>query len=121
MKFKSLIAGIILCISGVIGTSTIANAAEITPKEGMVELTYPSKNLLPIISLYTESAGGGTWDHGITYDSVWSNYLHNGRIHGSTVENSNGQYFSGWKDPGVWSYKKIKASLWGNKAYWKTK
>lgn len=121
MKVKSLIAGIIVCTGVIIGTSTMANAAEITPNEGMLELTYPGQSILPTISLYSDSVGGGTWDHGISYDQVWSNYLHNGKIHGSTAENSSGQYFSGWEDPGAWSYKSIKASLWGNKVYWKTK
>ncbi|EPY2275055.1 lactococcin 972 family bacteriocin [Clostridium sporogenes] len=65
--------------------------------------------------------GGGQWDHGITYAKVWSNYYHSSAVHGSTAGNKNGKYFSGWKSPGAWSYKKINASVYGNTAYWSKK
>lgn len=107
----------VMSVIGILGTSSIvvfaANNDNVT--SGMKELSYNS-SISPRI---TEYAGGGTWDHGISIDQVWSNYYHGTKIHGSTAENTNGQYFSGWKDPGVWSYKSIKASLWGNKVYWK--
>lgn len=65
--------------------------------------------------------GGGTWDSGVSYitNTVWSNYLHPSRAHGSTACNSNSCKRSATVPAKKWSKASIRATLGGNTAYWR--
>ena len=41
---------------------------------------------------------GGTWDYGTSGSLIYSNYKHDSRSHGSSVENCHGQL---WRSPNV--------------------
>ena len=61
--------------------------------------------------------GGGTWDHGVGWTKVWSNYKHNKKRHGSSVK---GTRFvdSGCVAKGKWSRASTKRALWGNRTWY---
>lgn len=76
-----------------------------------------------IKALVSESAGGGSWDHGfIGIKSVYSDYNHTGKTHRSSASNFRSTDRAPWKSKyGGWTYASIAQSLWGNKANWNTK
>ncbi|MFT4217246.1 MAG: lactococcin 972 family bacteriocin [Micropruina sp.] len=70
------------------------------------------------------SAGGGTWDYGVTNllpSTNWSNYYHGSKKHGSSVEGDAGLVRSPCVAKNRWSY----ASAWDTNpfridhAYWR--
>ncbi|QJW35926.1 lactococcin 972 family bacteriocin [Cellulosimicrobium protaetiae] len=70
------------------------------------------------------SAGGGTWDYGVTSLTAsynWSDYYHGSRSHGSSVTGDDGLDRSPCRSRGTWSY----SSAWDSnpfrvdKAYWR--
>lgn len=68
----------------------------------------------------TVSAGGGTWDYGVSYWTlvVWSNYYHSTSAHYSTACSSSACTRSATEPGGVWSNASRTASWGGNTAYW---
>ncbi len=68
-----------------------------------------------------EGAGGGTWDHGVDYGymTVWSNYFHLNRTHGSTSCNAYSCDRSDLVPYETWSYSNIGATYGGNKVYYR--
>lgn len=65
-----------------------------------------------------ESVGGGTWDHGAGTATVWSDYYHGTKCHGSTAV---GEYIdSDEAAKGSWSFAQASVKLSGNKAYYNT-
>ena len=58
---------------------------------------------------------GGTWDHGVSWTKVWSNYKHNKKRHGSSVK---GKRFvdSGCVGKGKTSRAETKRAWFGNRA-----
>ncbi len=64
---------------------------------------------------------GGTWDYGVTpFTTVWSNYYHGSRTHGSTACTGYPSCTrSADKAPGTWSYASRVPTLWGNTSYYR--
>lgn len=73
----------------------------------------------------TSEVGGGTWEHGTTGawgdGTVYSNYLHDSKSHGSSVENCDGVIDrSPTVAPGVWSNAQTYAvAFCADYAYWR--
>ncbi|MFW6720669.1 lactococcin 972 family bacteriocin [Streptomyces sp. MAR4 CNY-716] len=66
----------------------------------------------------TSYVGGGTWVHGLTGHTVYSDYYHYGKCHGST---SVGTYTD--RDAafaGLWSETEAPRPVTGAEAYWRT-
>ncbi|BCL25262.1 lactococcin 972 family bacteriocin [Streptomyces aurantiacus] len=66
----------------------------------------------------TIGVGGGTWDYGVSSSTVRSNYFHQTRCHGSSVE---GQYYdsSGNVAANDWARASANAASFGNQAWWR--
>lgn len=64
---------------------------------------------------------GGTWDSGRNFwtGTVYSNYHHPTRMHGSTACNANSCNRSSLVVPGRWSYASIKDTTGGNASYYR--
>ena len=58
-----------------------------------------------------ESVGGGTWNHGLTSSprGVWSNYVHNGKMHSATsiVDSHNVKVI---QQPRIWANTSAQGS-----------
>ncbi|MFC9297763.1 lactococcin 972 family bacteriocin [Streptomyces sp. NPDC057011] len=67
----------------------------------------------------TVSVGGGTWDYGAGTATVWSDYYHGSKCHGSSVQ---GEYYdaSGNVSAGSWAFASAPVKLSGNKSYYRT-
>ncbi|WP_344321178.1 lactococcin 972 family bacteriocin [Streptomyces macrosporus] len=72
----------------------------------------------PALATITYPPEGGTWDHGITPGTVWSNYYHGSKCHGST---SVGYFTDRSPDTaaGRWSNSATHAAVSGNKVYYR--
>lgn len=58
----------------------------------------------------TKEVGGGTWDYGATDRTVWSNYYHSSKNHGSSVLNGyNETERSACVGRNKWSYADLPA------------
>lgn len=59
----------------------------------------------------TAYVGGGTWNYGTGAGRVWSDYLHNTKCHGSSVQ---GQYYasSGNVSPRYWARASAPDRRW---------
>jgi lactococcin 972 family bacteriocin len=72
----------------------------------------------PALATITYPSEGGAWDHGVSPATVWSNYHHDSKCHGST---SVGAYTD--RSPntaaGRTSYTAANAKVSGNKAYYR--
>ncbi|MBB4071312.1 lactococcin 972 family bacteriocin [Canibacter oris] len=56
-------------------------------------------------AVVTYPAEGGTWDYGVDSSTIWSNYYHSTRSHGSSVRNCHGSLTrSPNVGPGHWSH-----------------
>ncbi|MFD4986344.1 lactococcin 972 family bacteriocin [Streptomyces sp. NPDC058374] len=64
------------------------------------------------------NVGGGTWDYGAGTATVWSDYYHKSKCHGSTSVGA--EVDSDVASAGSWSITQAKAALSGNKSYYKT-
>ncbi|MFF4761520.1 lactococcin 972 family bacteriocin [Streptomyces sp. NPDC001292] len=62
--------------------------------------------------------GGGTWDYGAGTATVWSDYYHPDKCHGSTSVGKTIQ--SDTASKGYWSVTSVQAALYGNETYYKT-
>lgn len=69
----------------------------------------------------TESAGGGTWSHWMTTDTVYSHYNHPSKSHAASTQNSKAKHDSGWYSKGNLAPSSIARTVSGNKANWRTK
>lgn len=70
-------------------------------------------------SAAVEYVGGGTWDHGVTSDRVYSNYLHQLRCHGSTAVGTR-TVRSSDTAAGRWSYASAPKAWINNQRYWRS-
>ncbi|MET8813121.1 lactococcin 972 family bacteriocin [Streptomyces sp. NPDC004549] len=61
---------------------------------------------------------GGTWDYGAGTATVWSDYYHPSKCHGSTSIGKTTQ--SDTAPKGDWSVTGVEAALYGNETYYKT-
>lgn len=78
-----------------------------------------------LASATTSSVGGGTWKYGTTGifggGEVYSEYLHQSKIHGASTINAKGSIKKHWNvGKGKWAYNtRQKAYDWQtDKAYW---
>lgn len=94
-RFISTVGALGLAGALVVGGATAANAA-------------------------TKSAEGGKLDYGVDYGygSVWSNYYHPSKAHGSTACNSMSCSRSDRVPAGRWSYASMGSTLGGNSSYY---
>lgn len=68
----------------------------------------------------TKSVGGGTWTYGVN-SSVYSEYEHNSKEHGSSVRNGNNQMDTDYNEPaGSTASASISATSSGNQSYYCT-
>ena len=72
----------------------------------------------------TSYPDGGTWVYEtnvvVTQGSVYSNYHHPSRVHGSTAMDGSGNTDrSPDKPAGVWAYASKVGTWWGNSAYYR--
>lgn len=75
----------------------------------------------PILALAaTINVGGGTWNYGTTFSTVYSEYKHKSKQSHTTVYGLNNKK-SGWKKAGTWAKVSTVRKLSGNKAFWKTR
>lgn len=51
----------------------------------------------------TTNVGGGTWSYGTSSSSVYSNYLHPTRLHGSSVKRGDTVFRSNCAAAGTWA------------------
>ncbi|MFF8567519.1 lactococcin 972 family bacteriocin [Streptomyces albidoflavus] len=65
-----------------------------------------------------KQVGGGTWDYGAGTATVWSDYYHKSKCHGSTSVGAD--IDSDEAGAGSWSITQAKAALSGNESYYKT-
>ncbi|MEV7613207.1 lactococcin 972 family bacteriocin [Streptomyces sp. NPDC089799] len=66
----------------------------------------------------TVNVSGGTWDYGAGTATVWSDFYHGSKCHGST---SVGSYIdSDEASAGSWSITAAPVKLSGNKSYYNT-
>lgn len=61
---------------------------------------------------------GGIWDYGAGTATVWSDYYHPDKCHGSTSVGRTIQSDTATK--GNWSITSVQAALYGNETYYKT-
>ena len=67
----------------------------------------------------TEYVGGGTWDYGKANGTVYSNYLHNTRVHRSSVKVGSTVTRSQCTSARYWSRVAAGTSVWSSEsAYW---
>ncbi|MEU2338512.1 lactococcin 972 family bacteriocin [Streptomyces sp. NPDC006654] len=66
----------------------------------------------------TVNVGGGTWDYGAGTATVWSDYYHSTKCHGSTSVGKTIQ--SDTASKGNWSITQVESALSGNETYYKT-
>jgi hypothetical protein len=65
-----------------------------------------------------EQVGGGTWDYGAGTATVWSDYYHKDKCHGSTSVGKTIDSDEAAK--GSWSITQAEVKLSGNESYYKT-
>ena len=116
-------AGVLLAAAGVFAAGSAANAAEsgdLIPSNAVEsgKVAADSTTGGEVSPLTTEyPAEGGTWNYGTTGltggGTVYSDYLHNSRAHGSTVENADGLTDrSPTAVAGAWSHAEAPAVAW---------
>ena len=66
----------------------------------------------------TTPSVGGTWCRGTSSQSVWSDYVHNSRIHKASTDGASGLQSSGWVGYGAQAHSDQAAKLFGNKSYY---
>jgi lactococcin 972 family bacteriocin len=87
--------------------------ARIAAVSGALVVAAATPALATVVSI-----GGGTWDYGAGTATVWSDYYHGSKCHGST---SVGEYIdSDEAAKGSWSITSAPAALYGNETYYRT-
>ncbi|WP_285730865.1 lactococcin 972 family bacteriocin [Nocardiopsis sp. ATB16-24] len=71
-----------------------------------------------VASAATEYVGGGTWWHGLTASTVYSDYFHATRCHGSTAVGTYTVRSTGYL-PGYTSKATAPRALYNNETYWR--
>lgn len=91
---------------------------KINIKKRLALLTVGLATVSSLTAFAGEVVEGGTWDHGVS-STVWSQYLHNSKEHGSSAMNGDGNMDKDYNvRPGRASYASVKATKHGNKAYY---
>lgn len=89
-----------------------ATASAATSANTLNDVGAPADNPISVASVAYPH--GGIWQYGTTLwggcGDVYSNFLHNKRLHHSSVINANGQSgYSGKQEAGIWAYARTSA------------
>ncbi|XAK55381.1 lactococcin 972 family bacteriocin [Bacillus inaquosorum] len=119
---KKVFASMVLGAALLVSSSVVFASSSDEATHGEVNLDE-TRDLIQVMKLTKEKAGGGTWYHGFEGGQTKSNYNHTKKTHKSSAAAGGERYFSSkWKkkDEG-YTYASVYTTLWGNRAFWDTK